>query len=126
MQVILGRRLYFNKITGMVLYDTGERVGENIVDTTVEEDFQYSLELRKYDPAIIDHIQLEPGQYNVEFSEAVSYRVNPKTKELEFGYTMKDTSVFMPPYKDMIAEMERRAAASENALAQMLMERGPK
>ena len=120
MQVILGRRLYYNIITGVILYDTGERIGENIVDSTVEDDFKYSLELRNQNRDIVDYLQLEPGQYNEEFSEAVTYRVNPETKELEFGYEInKDYTGFQSPYKKQIAELKKENEEYKNRIADL-------
>ncbi|MEC1377368.1 hypothetical protein P9D39_24385 [Heyndrickxia oleronia] len=120
MQVILGRRLYYNIITGVILYDTGERMGENIVDSTIEDDFKYSLELRNQNRDIVDYLQLEPGQYNEEFSEAVTYRVNPETKELEFGYEINnDYTGFQSPYKKQIDELKKENEEYKNRIADL-------
>lgn len=121
MQVILGRRLYYQLNTGIIVYDTGERVGENIVDSTIEEDFMYALELRNKDIEQIGILQLEAGQYSDEFSEAVSYRVNPETKQLEFGYELNPMqNEFQKPYKNQISDLESRTKATEDMILALL------
>jgi len=119
-QTFLGRRLYYNKLTGVILFDTGERMGENIVDTTVEEDFQYALELRNQNPEIIGHIQLQPHEYSDEFAEAVSYRINPETEELEFGFKQNfDYTGFQKPYKQQISILEEENKAYQQRIADL-------
>lgn len=81
----LGRKIYFDKITGNVLVDTGERMG-SVRETTVEEDFQIYQTLAERVPETVDMIQLWFGQFAQDFAECNGYRVNPETKELEFSY----------------------------------------
>ena len=125
MMVTIGRKIYYEKTTGVVLYDTGERVGENIVDSTVEEDFKYALELRNKDPENVGVLKLEPHQYNQEFAECVAYRVNPDTLEMEFGYRYgEQPSEYDEPFSKKIAQLAERSKAVEDALLQMMIEKG--
>lgn len=45
----IGRRIYFDKLTGNVLVNTGERSG-NVIETTVEYDLQVYKALSERNP----------------------------------------------------------------------------
>lgn len=120
MQVIIGRKIYYEKNTGVIIYDTGERCGENIKDSTIDEDFAYAIELKGKNRENIGVIKLEAGQYNAEFAEAVSYGVNTETLELEFGYIINNIQFdFQKPYIQQIKELEEQNALIMLELAQM-------
>lgn len=81
----IGRRIYYDKQTGNVILDTGEREG-HVVPTTVEQDIETFKALKERVRDTFDYIELEFGQYAQDFMECNGYRVNPETKELEFSY----------------------------------------
>ena len=82
----LGKRIYFLKVDGRVILDTGEAEGwVNL--TTSEDDWRIYSELSKYNKSEVDFIELQFGEFRTEFSECTSYRVNVDTKQLEFDYT---------------------------------------
>lgn len=79
----IGRRIYFNKITGGILADTGECAGD-VVETTIEHDFNNHPALAGRSEADTGIVQLEYGQYRDNFESLRLSRVNPQTLELEF------------------------------------------
>ena len=100
----VGRRLYYDKFTGEIIVDTRERSGV-VEDRTIEQDFEaYSL-LKERTMESVDILQLEYGQYHEEFSLCNGYRVNPKTKELEFSYPdPSDPEPEVPVYQKPLSE----------------------
>lgn len=82
----LGKRIYFLKVDGRVVLDTGEAEGW-VNPTTTEDDWRIYTELSKYNKSEVDYIELQFGEFKTEFSECTSYRVNVDTKTLEFDYT---------------------------------------
>lgn len=81
----LGRRIYFDKTTGNVILDTGEKQG-NVAKTSIEDDIATFTTLSDRNIESFDVIEFTFGEHKQEFTEATSYRVNPTTKELEFNY----------------------------------------
>lgn len=81
----LGRRIYYDKSTGNVLVDTGERAGF-VVPTTIEQDIATYKILSKRNRETFDYIELEYSQYAQNFAACNGYRVNPETRKLEFSY----------------------------------------
>lgn len=82
----LGKRIYYLKVDGRVILDTGEAEGW-VNPTTTEDDWRIYSELQKYNKNEVDYIELQFGEFRTEFSECTSYRVNVETKTLEFDYT---------------------------------------
>ena len=82
----LGKRIYFLKVDGRVVLDTGEAEGW-VNPTTSDDDWRIYSELQKYNKTEVDFIELQFGEFKTEFSECTSYRVNVETKQLEFDYT---------------------------------------
>ncbi|NQX68075.1 hypothetical protein HQN90_18280 [Paenibacillus alba] len=76
----IGRKIYFEKATGNVLVDTGERSGD-VIQTTLEQDFASYTVLNGRVPESVGCTQLEYGQYANEFMQYL-LRINPTTKEL--------------------------------------------
>jgi isopropylmalate/homocitrate/citramalate synthase len=93
--VKVGRRIYYDLITGNIIIDTGERQGF-VVPTTIEQDIQIFKALSDRNSETFDVIELGYGAFRSEFRQATSYRVNPTTKEIEFNY---DHSFNLEQYK---------------------------
>ncbi|MGO0058664.1 DUF4376 domain-containing protein [Brevibacillus fluminis] len=72
----IGRKIYFDKLSGNVLVDTGERAGF-VRETTQEEDFQSYSALSERVPATVGCLQLEYGQDSDKFAQ-YQYRVDPE------------------------------------------------
>ena len=84
----LGKRIYYLKVDGRVILDTGEAEGW-VNPTTSEDDWRIYTELSKYTKESLDYIQLKYDEFKTEFAECTSYKVNVDTKTLEFDYTPK-------------------------------------
>ena len=84
----IGRKIYYEKLTGNVIVDTGERCG-NVVETTTEQDFAMYTSLQRYVPEQVGMIQLEYGQYREEFMTCTGYRVDVETLTIEFDFTQE-------------------------------------
>lgn len=110
----IGRRIYFEKATGNVLVDTGEREGF-VMPTTVEQDIEVYKALSERNRETFDYIELEYGQYAQDFIECNGYRVNPETKQLEFSYPNpsnpeQQEPVYKKPLSEQISELENATA----------------
>lgn len=82
----IGKRIYYLKVDGRVILDTGEAEGW-VNPTTSEDDWIIYSELSKYNKSEVDFMELQFGEFKTEFAECTSYRVNIETKTLEFDYT---------------------------------------
>lgn len=79
------RKIYYDKLTGIVLLDTGEHL--TIMDeTTLEQDIKTYKALSERNEDSFDYIRLEYGQYYDDFMQASSFRVDVETKEIIFTY----------------------------------------
>lgn len=110
--VYLGRKIYFEKSTGNVVLEVGERYGW-VLETDFDKDFEIYTELSKYEKEAIDVIKLEFGEYRTEFSECTSYKVNPETKEIMFDYTpLPDPELppASPTLRERVEELEKQNA----------------
>ena len=68
----IGRRLYFN-YQGILILDTGERIGD-IIKTTIQEDFEVYFQLDGLVEDVVQIIDLEYGERKEEFINAGSVR----------------------------------------------------
>lgn len=84
----IGKRIYYLKVDGRVILDTGEAEGW-VNPTTSDDDWRIYTELSKYNKSEVDFIELQFGEFKTEFAECTSYKVNVDTKTLEFDYTPK-------------------------------------
>ena len=81
----IGRKIYYEVLTGNVLVDTGERQG-SVRPTTAEQDIAAYKVLSELNRETFDVLELEYGQYAQDFTQANGYHVNPETKALVFSY----------------------------------------
>ncbi|MEK4239731.1 MULTISPECIES: hypothetical protein [unclassified Paenibacillus] len=81
----IGRKIYYDKVTGVVLVDTGERSG-SVVETTQEQDFKVYKVLAERVTETVGCLELEYGECGQDFRECNGYRVNIQTGKLEFSY----------------------------------------
>lgn len=82
----IGRKLYYDKLTGNIIIDTGEKQG-HVVETTIAQDFQTYRELKERVCETVGCLKLEWGQYKTEFLTCTGFRINLNTKEIEFDFT---------------------------------------
>ena len=101
---IVPRKIYYIKATGEFVLDTGQSSGVNIRQTTMEEDFELYVELKKYNTEMIGCLVLEVNQYMEDFLSCASFRVNPETEELEFVY-MEDIPNKEPQFSKPLIEL---------------------
>jgi hypothetical protein len=84
--VEVGRKIYYEKNTGNVILNTGERSGD-VVQTTDEEDFSTYSALAERVPETVGVIRLEYGAFASDYTEGgVITRIDLKTMEPLFTY----------------------------------------
>lgn len=112
----IGRRIYYEKLTGNIILDTGEREGY-VVECTVEQDFQIYKALSDSERNLetVGIIQLEYGQYAQDFMECNGYRINPDTSEIEFSYpdpnqSLPQEPVYRKPLSEEVADLKQSIA----------------
>ena len=119
----LGKRIYYLKVDGRVVLDTGEAEGW-VNPTTTEDDWRIYSELSKYNKSEVDFIELKWGEFKTEFAECTSYRVNVDTKQLEFDYTPVPPSPEVPvapSLHERVDNLELGAEATQEALDMLLL-----
>jgi hypothetical protein len=101
----IGRKIYYDKATGNVIIDTGEKKGY-VVESTIDQDFETYRELKERVRDTVGVIQLEYGQFANEFATSTGYRINPTTLEIEFNY---DPNFTLEQYKTFkIEELKKK------------------
>lgn len=106
----IGRRVYYDKQSGSVLLDTGERSGD-VIPTTPEQDIEVYHALIERIRDTFDFIELDYGQYREDFLRATSYRVDLTTKQLIFQYNDEVPSTepapFVKPLSERVDDLEQ-------------------
>lgn len=110
----IGSKIYYDKATGNVLVNTGDRSGD-VIETTQEQDFAAYKVLSERNPETVGVIQLEYRQFEKDFDECSGYRVNPETQKLEFSYPdpsdpTPEQPVFQKPLSDEVVELRQAVA----------------
>lgn len=119
----LGKRIYYLKVDGRVILDTGEAEGW-VNPTTTEDDWIIYSELSKYNKSEVDFMELQFGEFKTEFAECTSYRVNIETKTLEFDYTPVPPAPEVPvkpSLHERVDDLELGAEATQEALDMLLL-----
>lgn len=119
----IGKRIYYLKVDGRVILDTGEAEGW-VNPTTSEDDWEIYSELSKYNKSEVDYIELKWGEFKTEFAECTSYRVNVDTKQLEFDYTPVPEPPEVPhtpTLHERVENLELGAEATQEALDMLLL-----
>lgn len=80
----IGRKLYYDKLTGNIIVDTGEMSGD-VRAYTISQDITNYKVLSQRERSTFDVLELDYGQYAEEFATGKSFRINPTTKKLEFS-----------------------------------------
>lgn len=83
----IGRRIYFEKTNGIVIWDKGEACG-SVVETTFEEDCQAMPILTLIEPEQLGIKQLNYGEFREDFQVCRGYKINPQTEQIEFIQTV--------------------------------------
>jgi len=120
----IGRKIYYDKLTGNVIVDTGERQGA-VVPTTIEQDFQTYAALAERVPETVGVLELEFGQYAQDFAECSSYRVDVSGETPTLVFSYPDPSdpeappVYQRPLSEQIAEVRAENLTIMEAIAEL-------
>lgn len=126
----LGRKIYYDKTSGEVLVDTGERMGF-VQETTTEQDFEVYTPLKDRVPDSVGMLQLAFGEYSQDFIESNGFKVDltTDTPKLVFSYPdptnpapepvyQKPMSVEIEELKTQLADAQTQNAGLQAQLAQ--------
>lgn len=121
----IGRRIYFDKKTGNVIQDTGERQGD-VVEATPEQDIEVFRSLSERNRDTFDYIELPYGEYQQDFMDSQeNYRVNPETKELEFSYPDPNEpeapQEFRKPLSEEVEKLKAEDLNNKEAIAELYL-----
>lgn len=119
----IGKRIYYDVVTGYPLADVGERQGELVFVTTIEQDIATFKVLSERNRDTFDFIELEYGQYKDDFDECGgNYRVNPETKTLEFSYPDPNEPNIEQPYQAPLSEKVKQLELAQSVTDTTLLE----
>lgn len=118
----IGRRIYYDKSTGNVIQDTGERYGD-VVETTQEQDFVAYAALAERVPDTVGMLQLEYGQYAQDFMECSGYRVDVTGDKPTLVFSYPDPStpepqepVYQAPLSEQVKTLQATVDSQQQAL----------
>ncbi|MEK4715329.1 hypothetical protein [Sporosarcina sp. FSL K6-5500] len=119
----IGRKIYYDKATGNIVLDTGERQGD-VIETTIEQDIAAYTALSERNRGTFDVLELEYGQYAQEFAESNGYRVNPETKILEFSYPNPNEpeapQEFRKPLSQEVEELKLAQTETDSTVLELM------
>lgn len=114
----IGRKIYYEKSTGNIILEIGERMGF-VVETTTEQDFNMYEVLQQYVPKQVGCIQLEYGQFADKFG-MYHYRIDPEAQEIVWGEKINpDIPEPKPTLEQQIAELKQQNLVLMDAIATM-------
>jgi len=120
--IAIGRKIYFEKQTGNIILDKGEMKGD-VVESTIEQDYEFFKVLSDRIPTTVGVIQLEYGQYAEDFARSNGYRVDVETGAILFSYPdpnePEEPPVYHTPLTEQISELKAEKVALEAQLAQL-------
>jgi hypothetical protein len=106
----IGRRIFYDLLTGNIILDKGEMQG-SVVPTTIAQDIQNFTILSSRNRDSYDSIELRFGEFGQDFAACSGYRVNPETRSLEFSYPDPTAPIeqltFQKPLTAQIDELKR-------------------
>jgi hypothetical protein len=79
----IGRKVYYEKTNGVVLWDKGEMSGA-VHETTLKQDIISVPALSLVPEGQLGVVQFAYGAYAEEFATSRGFRINPATQEPEF------------------------------------------
>jgi hypothetical protein len=115
----IGRRIYYDLLTGNVILDKGEMQG-SVVQTTVDQDFFTFLELKQRDRATVGVKELAFGEFSQDFATCNGVRVDLTTKELLFTYPSEGNNTVTPekPLTTQVTELKTENSQLKQQLTQ--------
>lgn len=99
----IGKTLFYDRITGGIIVDTGEWPNAKRKKTVEEQILTYPA-LAERNRDTFDYIELQFGQYTQDFEGCNSYRINPDTKQIEFSYPDPNAPEEPQPYQAPLSE----------------------
>lgn len=121
----IGKRLYYDKKTGLIIQETAEQIA--YFETTggsIEQDVLNLTNLSERNRDTFDVIELEYGQYMQDFAECNGYRINPATKEIEFSYPdpnqPEQPPVYQKPLSEQIKSLELQQLQTNEDLSSLM------
>jgi hypothetical protein len=119
----IGRKIYFEKTTGNLILDTGERSGD-VVATTAEQDFNSYSVLKDRIPETVGIKTLEYGQFADDFNQCSGFRVNPGTLSLEFSFpdpTAPQEPIYRKPLTEEVEDLKAENADLKSRISDVEM-----
>lgn len=103
---LFGRWIYYDKVSGEILHETGEVKHPDPEYEVKRDPFQYVTKLMDRSPESVGVLKLNPGDLKQDFHEGELVRVNPETHVIEFTYTDPNTGETLPPQPPMSLQLE--------------------
>ncbi|MDY7990697.1 hypothetical protein UY286_08570 [Paenibacillus polymyxa] len=119
----IGSKVYWRKSSGEVIFITPEIESPYAKETTKEDDMGFYPQLKGFDPAQVEVLQLTYRQYYEDFQRAKSYIVNPDTGKMEFIYidgNGGETPTPQVPLTDQVSELKARQDSTEAAMLALM------
>lgn len=111
----IGRKIYYDKKTGDVLVDTGEREG-SVTQTKLEDDILTYKTLSERNKDSFGVVMIEFGRDRERFAKE-TYRVNPATERVEFTGLIEEKQGAV----DEFEAISQRQQATEALLLELIM-----
>ncbi len=103
----IGRKIYYEGLTGNVILETGERMGD-VSETTAEQDFALYKALQVYVPEQVSVVQLEYGQ-DVDKFGLYNYSVDTANGQIVWGSLIEPVTLpTEPTITDQLAELKKQ------------------
>lgn len=116
----IGSKVYWRKASGQVVFITPEIESDFARETTKEDDMNFYPQLKGFDPAQVEVLQLTYQQYLEDFQRAKSYIVNPETGKMEFVYADNNGGgepTPQEPLTDRVATLKASDKVNKDAIA---------
>lgn len=117
----IGRMIFYDSLTGDVLIDTGEIVG-SAVKKTVDQQIATYKKLSDRNRDTFEYIELDFGAYSQDFTECNGYRVNVKTKMLEFSYPDPNEPTLEQPYQESLSGKVKQLELAQSVTDTTILE----
>lgn len=121
----VGRKIYYELNTGNPILDTGERSGE-VVKTSKVEDFATYVDLRERAFDTVGVVELAYGDLRQDFNECSGYRVDITQTPHKLVFSYPDPGnpgtppVYQAPLSVQVAELKDGLIAAQVAINMLL------
>lgn len=79
----IGRKIYYEKANGIVIWDKGEMTGD-VIETTLEQDIQTMPVIGLLDSEQLGILQLAYGELVTSFNNCRGYKINTIDGTVQF------------------------------------------